>query len=180
MKIVSILLLASLAFGCDSGTQTPSGTPPTTPPQTRTDAPPVPQTPDTSQFPAEDFACTTSADCCLVDNGCGDGLALVTAKNQEQTAAAFRARREAARGRDAAAWDGCWPCIPPAVEVGCVAGRCVAERVAVQGLDWDRRLTAPHCGSLLAGDGGAPDGGTSALRSAQSQVGGPPPTYACH
>jgi hypothetical protein len=64
-----------------------------------------------------------------------------------------------------------------------VAGRCVAERVDRQGqLYPDHRLEAPHCGSLLKGDGGVAgaDAGTAALRSAQTVAGEAPRTYSCH
>lgn len=140
------------------------------------DTAPAITTPPTAQFPAEDFACTTSDDCCVVYGECADRLALVTAKNQAQTTAAFQAKAAADRRRDAAPWEACWPCVPPAVEVSCVASRCVAERVERKGLPGDSRLQAPHCGALSRADGGAP-----ATRLAQTQVAGQtPPTFSCH
>jgi hypothetical protein len=142
-------------------------------------------------FPADDLACTTSADCCTVANACGDGQALVTAKNRDATAAAFAALGAHRR----AAHDGgidpdCWPCVAPAVEVSCQAGRCVAERVpARSGFDNLSALIAPHCGSILGLDGGTTRT-VAPIRSAlsldagatppQPPVGGQPPVIGCH
>ena len=52
--------------------------------------------------------------------------------------------------------DGCLPCIPPAVQVRCVAGQCTGEKLSTYSSS--SSLTSAHCGTIAI-----PDGGTYAL-----------------
>ena len=46
--------------------------------------------------------------------------------------------------------DGCLACIPPAVQVRCVSGQCVGEKIS----SYDSQFTSAHCGTLAIPDGG--------------------------
>jgi hypothetical protein len=127
------------------------------------------------QLPAEDYACTTADDCCVIYKTCADTLVLVTGKNRDQASAAYAAMKPATVDPKT-----CWPCIPPAVEVSCSAGRCRAERVSVSGLD-QHGLTSPHCGARLAVDGGvAPHALLSELAVSVDDPPAQQTTFRCH
>lgn len=127
--------------------------------------------------PVEDFACATDSDCCVVYGSCRDTLVLVTAKNRAGAEAAYAAMKPATP--DPAT---CWPCVPPAVEVSCVAGRCRAERTPSASYGDAQALAAPHCGSRRAVDAGAPT--TRALVTSDAAAGGDQPApvavFRCH
>lgn len=127
-------------------------------------------------FPDDDLSCASDADCCVVHGACADTLVLASLRHRDATAAAYQARARAAN-RPTDGPPSCWPCIPPAVEVRCTSGRCTAERVPpTASAPPDHRLTAPHCGSLLA----PADAGVGALRSAQTSGGGAGSSFTCH
>jgi hypothetical protein len=126
------------------------------------------------QAPVEDYACATDSDCCVIYASCEDTLVLVTDKNRERARATYAAMKPAVADPKT-----CWPCVPPAVEVSCVAGRCRAEPVTISGLD-QHGLSSPHCGSRLASDAGV----TTTRASLAAPAAGDPPeprtAFSCH
>jgi hypothetical protein len=157
-KVHALLLSSLLTFAC--ATQPDEGSP-------------------TDATGLTDLACVTDADCCVVYASCHDTLVLVTAKNRDSAEAAFTAMKTKPDPN-------CWPCVPPAVEVSCRAGRCVAERLGeADPFELRHTLSAPHCGSQLKPDGGAPASNGLTTHSAALSIDAgdvPPPIsrFSCH
>lgn len=65
-------------------------------------------------YARDDISCTTADDCCVVFDGCkGQGL-VVGAADQAKVASLLEAAPE----------DACVKCVPPAIDVQCVGGKC--------------------------------------------------------
>jgi len=89
-----------------------------------------------------DLGCVTDNDCCLVSTYCQTALWLVTKSEQAALAACL--------GTPTAM---CPACMAPEVNVTCNNGQCVAAEV---GQAWPPAgLSAPHCGKVSVGTGGA-------------------------
>jgi hypothetical protein len=90
----------------------------------------------------DDIACTVSADCCAVVDGCLTQVLLVSAAD----------RAEATELLAHAPHDVCTACMVPPVQVDCRAGRCVAVEIEPDGtgtgVDWPQEFSQDHCGAL--------------------------------
>ena len=90
----------------------------------------------------DDIACTASADCCGVVDGCLASILLVSAADQA----------EAAELLANASQDVCVGCITPPVQVDCRVGRCIAVELEPDGtgtgVDWPAGFSENHCGAL--------------------------------
>jgi hypothetical protein len=103
----------------------------------------------------DDIACTVSADCCAVVDGCLTQVLLVAAAD----------RAEAAALLESAPQDMCTACMVPPVQVDCVGGQCVAVEIIPDGSgtgpDWPTEFTQDHCGALEIPAGWMEDPGTA-------------------
>lgn len=111
------------------------------------------------------FPCQGDSDCCIEIDACMSDAYLYS--KAPGAAAAPRIPTSSM----------CTSCIPPAIQVRCVSGQCVGERVA-----YTSALTVDHCGylhkvdggmtalqySIDAGAGPANDGGASTTKSVWS------------
>jgi hypothetical protein len=88
------------------------------------------------------IACTASADCCAVVDGCLTQVLLVSAADRDQAAALLADAPD----------DMCTACMVPPVQVDCVGGQCVAVEIIQDGsgtgIDWPTGFTEDHCGAL--------------------------------
>jgi hypothetical protein len=82
---------------------------------------------------AQPFPCQTSADCCVIMSPCVAEAQVVTAALQVEASAAWPYCEV-----------DCTDCIPPAIDVACVAGMCRGRAVAAE--PPDSPLRRDHCG----------------------------------
>jgi len=89
-----------------------------------------------------DIACTASADCCAVVDGCLTQVLLVSAADRDEAAALLAAAPQ----------DMCTACMVPPVQVDCVGGQCVAVELVQDGtgtgVDWPSAFSQDHCGAM--------------------------------
>ncbi len=90
----------------------------------------------------DNIACTVSADCCAVVDGCLTQVLLVSAADREEAAALLAEAPQ----------DMCTACLVPPVQVDCVGGQCVAVEIepdgSASGVDWPTDFSQDHCGAL--------------------------------
>ena len=90
----------------------------------------------------DNIACTVSADCCAVVDGCLTQVLLVSAADRDQAVALLASAPD----------DMCTACMVPPVQVDCVGGQCVAVEIEPDGsgtgVDWPTGFSEDHCGAL--------------------------------
>ena len=90
----------------------------------------------------DDLPCTSADDCCVVVDGCR-ATAYVVAAGDKASAESLLST---------APNDACVKCISPALELGCVGGKCVGVEVSPAAATPAQRQN--HCGSTGGGAGG--------------------------
>lgn len=91
---------------------------------------------DPAKYADGQAPCTTDADCCVVFDGCLAEAYVVGIADRDKLT-------ELIAGLER---DSCKLCIPPAIELSCVAGKCRGREIEL-GEEWS--LTKDHCGSQL-------------------------------
>jgi hypothetical protein len=98
-------------------------------------------------YARDDIACTTSDDCCAVEDGCMSDMLLVAAADRDHVAQLISESPQ----------DMCTACITPPVQVDCRGGVCVMLLLAEAdpGADWNLAadFRRDHCGVMTVPDG---------------------------
>lgn len=104
-----------------------------------------------------DFPCRRDSDCCIEIDTCMNVAYLYSKAPGAAPAPSIP---------PSTGW--CTACIPPAIQVRCVSGQCIGERIAT----YDSPLLFSHCGPVALPDGGMTaladvmgDGGAAAPKS---------------
>ena len=104
---------------------------------------------EASQYATDPIACAQDSDCCVVNDGCHSTAYMVASKDAPTVSSLLASADHST----------CDRCVTPMIQVSCVSGACVGDRI-----DFTRQLPMPypgnHCGKLELG--------TSGLSSAMS------------